>query len=111
MVEHEGIAPSTSVWKTVMYLPTPMLAEMESRVGVAPTWIALQAIASTARPTGQLAGMTGLEPASPALARAGVLSLLNYIRKINGQEAGIRTRTVCFTGRDADWLHHNPEIE
>ena len=65
--------------------------------------------------------MAGLEPASPA--RAGALSPLSYIRicfvvhaiihsqrptKI-GQEAGIRTRTVRFTGGDL-LLHHNPEL-
>ena len=46
LVEHEGIAPSTPVWKTGMFLSTLMLEwKLESRVGVAPTWTALQAVA------------------------------------------------------------------
>ena len=51
-----------------------MLSLGKSRAGVEPTSTAQQAVEPTARPTG---------------------------RDQNGQEAGIRTRTVCFTGRDA----------
>src|SRR5687767_12766205 len=31
MVEHEGIAPSTPVWKTGMFLSTPMLVQVITR--------------------------------------------------------------------------------
>ena len=37
MVEHQGIAPCIPVWKTGVYLSTPMLEKMESRVRVALT--------------------------------------------------------------------------
>ena len=40
---HEGSAPSTPVWKTDVYLSTPMPEEMESRAGIAPASAALQA--------------------------------------------------------------------
>ena len=32
MVEHQGIAPCIPVWKTGVYLSTPMLEKLESRV-------------------------------------------------------------------------------
>jgi hypothetical protein len=41
--EHQGIAPCIPVWKTGVYLSTPMLEKMESRAGVAPAYAALQA--------------------------------------------------------------------
>ena len=52
MVEHQGIAPSIPAWKAGVYLPTPLLGEMESRAGVAPACVVLQTTASAARPTG-----------------------------------------------------------
>ena len=45
MDEHEGSAPSTPVWKTGVYLSTPMPGKMESRAGIAPASAALQAAA------------------------------------------------------------------
>jgi hypothetical protein len=45
LVEHQGIAPFIPVWKTSVYLSTPMLGEMESRAGIAPASAALQAAA------------------------------------------------------------------
>jgi len=35
MDEHQGSAPCIPVWKTGVYLSTPMLGEMESRAGIA----------------------------------------------------------------------------
>ena len=52
LVEHQGIAPCIPVWKTGVYLSTPMLVEMESRAGIAPASAALQAAAWANRPTG-----------------------------------------------------------
>ena len=45
MVEHQGIAPRNPAWKAGMYLSTPMLAEMESRAGIAPAFAVLQTAA------------------------------------------------------------------
>ena len=45
MDEHRGIAPRIPVWKTGVYLSTPMLDEMEARAGIAPAFAALQAAA------------------------------------------------------------------
>ena len=42
---HESNALSISVWKTDVCLSTPMPEEMESRVGIAPTAVALQSTA------------------------------------------------------------------
>jgi hypothetical protein len=42
---HESNALSISVWKTGVYLSTPMPEEMESRAGIAPASAALQAAA------------------------------------------------------------------
>jgi hypothetical protein len=42
---HESNALSISVWKTDVCLSTPMPEEMESRVGIAPTDVALQSTA------------------------------------------------------------------
>ena len=42
---HESSAPSTPVWKTGVFLSTPMPEEMESRAGTAPTAVALQSTA------------------------------------------------------------------
>jgi hypothetical protein len=75
LVEHQGNAPCIPVWKTGVFLSTPML-EMESRAGFAPASAVLQTAACAARLTGQY--WFGF-----------------------GQEAGIRTRTVRFTGGDA----------
>jgi len=36
MDEHQGSAPCIPVWKTGVYLSTPMLGEMESHAGIAP---------------------------------------------------------------------------
>lgn len=74
MVEHEGIAPTTPVWKTGMFLSTPMLEENWSPV---------------------------LELRQPLLFCGQSPELLGQRDIRNGQEAGIRTRTVCVTGRDA----------
>src|SRR6266566_8071531 len=45
MVEHQGIAPCIPVWKTGVYLSTPMLEKMESRAGIAPASAVLQTAA------------------------------------------------------------------
>jgi hypothetical protein len=50
MVEHQGIAPCIQVWKTGVYLSTPMLEKMESREGVAPACVVLRTTAWAARP-------------------------------------------------------------
>ena len=42
---HEGNALSIPVWKTGVYLSTPMLEEMESRAGIAPASAVLQTAA------------------------------------------------------------------
>ena len=42
---HESNALSISVWKTDVYLSTPMPEDMESRAGIAPAFAALQAAA------------------------------------------------------------------
>ena len=63
MVEHQGIAPCIPVWKTGVYLSTPMLEKMESRVGVAPTCAVLQTAAWAARPTGLSNGEWGMQDA------------------------------------------------
>jgi hypothetical protein len=42
LVEHQGIAPCIPVWKTGVYLSTPMLEKMESRAGIAPASAVLQ---------------------------------------------------------------------
>src|SRR5262245_4063 len=55
---------------------------LESRAGIAPASAVLQTAACAARPT-------GLPPVS------------QIVSIETGQEAGIRTRTVSFTGRDA----------
>ena len=54
LVEDQGIAPCIPVWKTGVYLSTPMLVEneMESRVRVALTCAVLQTGAWAAWPTG-----------------------------------------------------------
>jgi hypothetical protein len=49
MDEHQGSAPCIPVWKTGVYLSTPMLEEMESRAGIAPAFAPLQD-ADPARP-------------------------------------------------------------
>jgi hypothetical protein len=54
LVEHEGIAPSTPVWKTGMFLSTLMLGKLESRAGIAPAFTVLQTVALAARLTGRL---------------------------------------------------------
>ena len=54
MVEHQGIAPCIPVWKTGVYLSTPMLEKMECRARVALAWAVLQTAAWAARPTGHL---------------------------------------------------------
>src|ERR1035437_765738 len=54
MVEYQGIAPCIPVWKTGVYLSTPMLGEMESRVSIALTCAVLQTAAWAARPTRHL---------------------------------------------------------
>ena len=45
MDEHQGSAPCIPVWKTGVYLSTPMLEEMESRAGIAPASAVLQTAA------------------------------------------------------------------
>jgi hypothetical protein len=45
MVGHEGSAPCIPVWKTGVYLSTPMPDEMESRAGIAPASAVLQTAA------------------------------------------------------------------
>ena len=55
MVEHQGNAPGTPVWKTGVCLSTPML-EMESRAGFAPASAVLQTAACAARLTGPIFG-------------------------------------------------------
>ena len=45
LVEHLGIAPSIPVWKTGVYLSTPMLEKLESRVRFALTFAVLQTAA------------------------------------------------------------------
>ena len=53
LVEHLGIATSIPVWKTGVYLSTPMLeTKLESRKGIAPLFAVLQTAAWAARPTG-----------------------------------------------------------
>ena len=49
MDEHQGSAPCIPVWKTGVYLSTPMLEERESRAGIAPAFAPLQD-ADPARP-------------------------------------------------------------
>ena len=45
MVGHQGIAPCIPVWKTGVFLSTPMPEEMESRTGIAPVSAVLQTAA------------------------------------------------------------------
>ena len=45
MDEHQGSAPCIPVWKTGVYLSTPMPDEMESRAGIAPASAVLQTAA------------------------------------------------------------------
>jgi hypothetical protein len=45
VVEHQGIAPCIPVWKTGVYLSTPMLEKLESRAGIAPAFAVLQTAA------------------------------------------------------------------
>src|SRR5512140_2553752 len=77
MVEHQGIAPCIPVWKTGVYLSTPMLEmKLESRAGVAPTCTVLQTAAWAARPTGPLNAdwrMQSVECRTEAFASAGTV--------------------------------------
>ena len=66
VVEHQGIAPCIPVWKTGVYLSTPMLGKqleppyvgcyvglkLESRAGIAPACAVLRTAAWADRPTG-----------------------------------------------------------